>query len=89
LTARTVERDYCKRHSTGQTQRLLKQEWLANALTGEENAAVAAASEAGHAFKRGGYGKVVELLEPHLALLPESQRRRLEIAKTALAERKK
>ena len=81
--------DFSKLDEIAERERLLQEERLANALTGEEKAAVVAASEAGHAFKRGDYGKVVELLEPHLAGLPESQRRRLEIAKTAIAERKK
>ena len=39
-----------------------------------------AVTDAGHAFKRGEYHRVVELLEPHLALLPPSQRKRYEIA---------
>jgi hypothetical protein len=81
--------DFSKLDEIAEQQRLLKQEWLSNALSGEEKAAVVAASEAGHAFKRGDYGKVVALLEPHLDRLSESQRRRLEIAKTAMAERRK
>ena len=46
----------------------------------EERAMLVATARAGHAFKQGDYGTVVELLRPHLALLPSSQRERYEIA---------
>lgn len=47
----------------------------------EQRAADAAASEAGYAFKRGEYSVAANLLEPHLDLLPSSQRKRYEIAR--------
>jgi hypothetical protein len=47
----------------------------------EQRVANAAASEAGHAFKRGDYALVAKLLEPHLELLPPSQRKRYEVAR--------
>jgi hypothetical protein len=65
-------------------ERLLAEEQLKRQLPPEKKAAVIAASEAGHAFKRGDYKKVVALLEPHLPHLPPSQRKRLGIAKKAM-----
>jgi hypothetical protein len=64
-----------------EAERLLERERLEQALPREQKAAVVAASEAGHAFKRGDYAKVVELLQPHLSHLSPSQRRRYAVAK--------
>jgi hypothetical protein len=57
---------------------------LAKALPMKEKAAIVGASEAGHAFKRGDYTKVVELLGPHLLYLSPSQRKQYAIAKGAI-----
>jgi hypothetical protein len=46
----------------------------------EQRALLAAAAKAGHAFKKGDYQKVVELLRPHLVLLSSSQRKRYDVA---------
>lgn len=40
-----------------------------------------AMSKAGNAFKRKEYEKVVQILQPHLGQLPQSQRKRYDIAK--------
>ncbi|NTW29535.1 MAG: hypothetical protein HGA39_09280 [Coriobacteriia bacterium] len=62
-------------------QRQLDEERLARAPSRAQRAANVAVSEAGHAFKRGEYSTVVRLLEPHLALLTPSQKRRYDIAR--------
>jgi hypothetical protein len=67
-------------------ERLLLSEQSAKALLSEGKAAVAAASEAGHAFKRGDYRKVITLLEPHLSHLSPSHSKRLELARRMLGE---
>jgi len=61
-------------------QRRLEQERIANAPSPRQRAANAACSEAGHAFNRGDYETVVDLLQPHLELLSPPQRKRYEIA---------
>jgi len=73
--------DFSELERLAETERLLQRKRLEKALPREEKAAAVAASEAGHAFKRGDYAKVVELLEPHLAHLSPSQRRRYAVAK--------
>jgi hypothetical protein len=58
--------DFSELERIAEQQRLFEQEQLEKALPMEQKGAVVAASEAGHAFKRGDYAKVVELLESHL-----------------------
>ena len=67
-------------------ERILHQEQLAKALPKEQKEAVIAASQAGHAFKRGDYLGVVALLAPHLPYLSASQRKRFELAKKTIEE---
>jgi hypothetical protein len=67
-------------------ERILHEEQLAKALPKEQKEAVVAASQAGHAFKRGDYLSVVALLAPHLPYLSPSQRKRFELAKKAIEE---
>ena len=62
-------------------ERRFRQEQLDKALPVEQKGAIVAASRAGHAFKRGDYRKVVELLEPHLPNLSASERKRLATAR--------
>jgi hypothetical protein len=76
--------DFSELERLAETERLLQQERLERALPREEKAGVVAASEAGHAFKRGDYAKVVELLEPHLVHLSPSQRKRYAVAKARI-----
>ena len=64
----------------------LQEERLARAPSPQQRAANVACSEAGHAFKRGEYPRVVELLAPHLELLPPSQKKRYEIARQRAEE---
>lgn len=75
--------DFSELEQIAEQQRLCDQEQLKKALPMEQKGAVVAASEAGHAFKRGDYAKVVELLKPHLPHLSPSQRKRYAIAKKA------
>ena len=76
--------DFSELERLAETERLLQRKRLEKALPSEEKAAAVAASEAGHAFKRGDYPKVVEVLEPHLAHLSPSQRRRYAVAKARI-----
>jgi hypothetical protein len=68
-------------------ERLMREERQAKALPPEIKAAVVAASQAGHAFRRGDYRKVIELLKPHLPHLPQSQQKRFQMAQRSLATR--
>jgi len=81
--------DFSELERIAEQQRLFEQEQLEKALPMEQKGAVVAASEAGHAFKRGDYAKVVELLEPHLPYLSPSQRKRYAIAKMATGAEQK
>jgi hypothetical protein len=81
--------DFSELDWIAEQERPFRQEQLNKALPKEQKAAVVAASEAGHAFKRGHYARVVELLEPHLSHLSPSQRRQYARAKSTIgAERK-
>jgi hypothetical protein len=76
--------DFSELDQIAEQDRLIRQEQLKKALPKQQKAAVVAASEAGHAFKRGDYARVVELLEPHLPHLSPSQRKRCALAKSAI-----
>ena len=78
--------DFSTLDKIAEQERHLQQEQLAKALPSEQKAAVVAATEAGHAFKRGDFHNVVALLEPHLSRLPASQQKRFELAKIALVK---
>ncbi len=75
--------DFSKLDEIAEQERRLRQEQLKKALPSEQKAAVVATSRVGHAFKRGDYRKVVQLLEPHLPYLSPSERKRLAIARKA------
>jgi hypothetical protein len=75
--------DFSELQRIAEQQRFFEQEQLKKAPSKEQKSAVIAASEAGHAFKRRDYAKVMELLEPHLPHLSASQRKRYAIAKKA------
>jgi hypothetical protein len=75
--------DFSELDRIAEQERLFRQEQLKKALPKEQKAAVVAASEAGHAYKRRDYARVVELLEPHLPHLSPSQRRRYAAARKA------
>src|SRR5262245_17103359 len=72
-----LEGDFSDLDALAERERHIREEQLAKAPTKEQKGAAVAASEAGHAFKRGDYAKVIELLEPHLPHLSASQRKRL------------
>ncbi len=63
-----------------QAEREREAERRARAPSAEQRALLAATARAGHAFKRGDYTQVVELLRPHLTLLSSSQRERYDVA---------
>jgi hypothetical protein len=78
-----LEGDFSKLEEIAEGERRLRQQQIERQPTSEQKAAAVAASQAGHAFKRGDYRKVVELLEPHLSNLSPAQRRRFETARGA------
>jgi hypothetical protein len=80
--------DFSELDRIAEQERLFRQEQLKKALPKEQKAAVVAASEAGHAYKRRDYARVVELLEPHLPHLSPSQRRRYAAARKAAGTEK-
>jgi hypothetical protein len=73
--------DFSQLDEIAEQERHLRHEKLKKALPSAQKATVVAASMAGHAFKRGDYRKVVELLEPHLPYLSPAEQKRLAIAK--------
>jgi hypothetical protein len=73
--------DFSELDEIVEQERLLAEERLKRQLSPEKKAAAIAASQAGHAFKRNDYKKVLALLEPHLPHLSASQRKQLAIAK--------
>lgn len=64
----------------------LDAERRARAPSPEQRAALVACAEAGHAFERGDYRKVVDLLRPHINLLSPAQKKRYEIAFERIAD---
>ena len=81
--------DFSELERVAEQERRFHQEQLKRALPKEQKAAVVAASEAGHAFRRGDYAKVVELLGPHLPHLSPSQQQRYALAKSAAGVQQK